>query len=198
MNTNSLDILVGCEYSGVVRDAFVARGHRATSVDLLPSEKPGDHIQADLLQLLDTMPDGYWDIGIFHPPCTHLAVSGARWFPAKRADGSQQAALEFVRRLFASRKKFKRGIVLENPVSIISSRFRKPDQVVQPWMFGHGQTKATCFWIEGDLPKLVPSQVVAGRAAVVHRMPPGPDRWKERSRTLPGIAAAMAMQWGGV
>jgi hypothetical protein len=132
-----------------------------------------------------------WDLMVAHPPCTHLAVSGARWFAEKREE--QEEALEFVRLLLNAPIP---RIALENPVSVISSRIRKPDQIVQPWMFGHGEVKATCLWLKG-LPLLVPTDVVEGRTARVHRMPPGPDRWKERSRTLPGIAAAMADQWGG-
>ena len=127
---------------------------------------------------------------IAHPPCTHLAVSGARWFKEKRKE--QQAALDFVQQLMDAPIP---RICIENPVSIISSRIRKPDQIIQPWMFGHGEVKATCLWLK-NLPKLVPTNIVEGREARVHKMPPGPDRWKERSRTLPGIAEAMASQWG--
>lgn len=181
-------VLVACEYSGVVRDAFRARGHNAWSCDLLPSEAdPTFHIEGDVLPLLD----GGWDLLVAHPPCTDLAVSGARWFPEKRADGRQQRSLAFVRALLDAPIP---RIALENPVSIISSVIRKPDQVIQPWQFGHGETKATCLWLKG-LPPLVPTDVVAGREQRVHMMPPGPDRWKERSRTFPGIAAAMADQW---
>lgn len=181
-------VLVACEYSGVVREAFRARGHDAWSCDLLPAEDGSPfHHQMDVLPLLG---DG-WDLMVAHPPCTDLAVRGARWFPEKRADGRQQASLDFVRALLAAPIP---RIALENPVSIISSAIRKPDQVIQPWMFGHGETKATCLWLKG-LPPLVPTDVVAGREQRVHMMPPGPDRWKERSRTFPGIAAAMAEQW---
>lgn len=182
-------VLVACEFSGIVRDAFRALGHDAVSCDLLPTEAPGPHMQGDVLDLID---GGDFDLMIAHPPCTHLAVSGARWFKEKRAE--QEASLAFVRRLLDAPIP---RIALENPVSIISSRIRKPDQVIQPWQFGHGETKATCLWLKG-LPKLAPTNIVDGRAARVHRMPPGPDRWKERSRTLPGIAAAMAAQWGGL
>jgi hypothetical protein len=129
---------------------------------------------------------------IAHPPCTHLAVSGARWFKDKLAE--QAAALDFVRDLMAA--PIPRACI-ENPVSIISSRIRKPDQIIQPWQFGHGETKATCLWLK-NLPPLQPANVVDGREARVHRMPPGPDRWKERSRTFAGIAEAMARQWGGL
>jgi hypothetical protein len=157
---------------------------------LLPSEDDSPyHIQGDVLALLG---DG-WDLMIAHPPCTHLAVSGARHFAAKKADGRQDAALDFVRALMAA--PIPRWCI-ENPVSIISSRVRKPDQILQPWMFGHGETKATCLWLNGLLP-LRPTNVVEGRESRVHRMPPGPDRWKERSRTFEGIAQAMADQWGG-
>ncbi len=179
-------VLVACEYSGVVRDAFIARGHEAVSCDLLPAEQGAPHFQGDVLYLLENQ---RFDLMIAHPPCTHLAVSGARWFKEKQAE--QAEALEFVRRLLEAPIP---RIALENPVSIISSHIRKPDQIIQPWQFGHGETKATCLWLKG-LPKLVPTNVVAGREARVHRMPPGPDRWRERSRTFAGVAEAMAEQW---
>jgi site-specific DNA-cytosine methylase len=178
-------VLVACEYSGRVRDAFLARGHDALSCDLLPTEVAGPHYQGDVMDIIG---DG-WDLLVSHPPCTHLAVSGARWFKDKRAE--QEEALEFVRRLLDAPIP---RIALENPVSIISSRIRKPDQTIQPWQFGHGETKATCLWLK-NLPPLKPTKVVEGREARVHRMPPGPDRWKERSRTFEGIARAMAAQW---
>ena len=178
-------VLVACEYSGTVRDAFIARGHDAVSCDLLPTDRPGPHLQCDVRDILG---DG-WDLMIAHPPCTHLAVSGARWFKDKRAE--QAEALEFVRTLMAA--PIPRWCI-ENPVSVISSRIRKPDQVVQPWQYGHGETKATCLWLNG-LPKLTPTNVVDGRAARVHRLPPSPDRWKIRSTTYRGIADAMAAQW---
>jgi len=132
-----------------------------------------------------------WDLMIAHPPCTDLAVSGARWFHKKQAE--QAAALDFVRALMAAPIP---RIAIENPISIISSRIRKPDQIIQPWQFGHGETKAACLWLT-NLPPLTPTNVVDGREARVHRMAPGPNRWRERSRTFPGIAAAMAQQWGG-
>lgn len=181
-------VLVACEFSGVVRRAFRARGFDAWSCDLLPAEDGGEHIQGDVADILG---EG-WDLMIAHPPCTHLAVSGARHFAAKVADGRQQAALEFVRVLLNAPIP---RIALENPISIISSRFRKPDQIIQPWQFGHGETKATCLWLK-NLPALAPTDIVEGREARVHRMPPGPDRWKERSRTFTGIGDAMADQWG--
>lgn len=201
MNTR---VLIACEYSATVRDAFRARGFDAWSCDLLPTEgDPRWHIQMDVLECLDPsiyrnhiiLPGGVaepWDLLIAHPPCTDLAVSGARHFAAKIADGRQARALEFVQHLLDAPIPH---IALENPISIISSKIRKPDQIIQPWQFGHGETKATCLWLK-NLPKLVPTDVVDGREARVHRMPPGPNRWKERSRTFQGIADAMATQWG--
>jgi hypothetical protein len=179
-------VLIACEYSGAVRDAFLARGHDALFCDLLPSEAPGPHYQGPVQDLLG---DG-WDLMVAHPPCTHLAVSGARWFKNKQAE--QAEALAFVHLLLAAPIPC---IAQENPVSIISSRIRKPDQIIQPWQFGHGETKATCLWLKG-LPKLVPTDIVDGREARVHKMPPSPDRWKLRSATFQGIADAMADQWG--
>ena len=179
-------VLVACEFSGIVRDAFIAAGHEAVSCDLLPSESYGPHVQGDVRQLLQVP----WDLMIAHPPCTHLAVSGARWFAEKQRE--QTEALQFVRELLEAPIP---RIALENPVSIISSRIRKPDQILQPWQFGHGETKAICLWLKG-LPKLQPIEVVEGREHRVHRMAPSPDRWKERSRFYPGIARAMAEQWG--
>lgn len=188
MDGQRLRVLVACEFSGTVRRAFAARGWDAWSCDLLPAEDDSpQHVVGDVRVALGLK----WDLLIAHPPCTHLAVSGARWFKDKRVE--QAAALDFVRLLLAAPV---RHIALENPISIISSRVRKPDQVIQPWQFGHGETKATCFWLK-NLPLLQPTEIVAGREARVHRMPPGPDRWRERSRTFTGIAAAMAEQWGG-
>jgi hypothetical protein len=161
-------------------------GHDAMSCDLLPTEAPGPHYQGDVREVLH----GDWDLMVCHPPCTHLAVSGARWFKHKHQE--QAEALEFVRLLLSAPI---HRIALENPVSVISSRIRKPDQVIQPWQHGHGETKATCLWLK-NLPKLQPSNVVQGREQRIWKMPPHSDRWKERSRTLPGIAAAMAAQWG--
>jgi hypothetical protein len=180
-------ILVACEYSGRVRDAFIAKGLDAMSCDLLPTDAPGPHYQGDVFDVIG----GGWDLMIAHPPCTHLAVSGARHFAAKQASGVQQEALAFVRRLLGAPIK---RIALENPISIISSHIRKPDQIIQPWQFGHGETKATCLWLKG-LPKLMPTNIVAGREAKVHRMSPSAERWKLRSTTYQGIADAMADQW---
>jgi site-specific DNA-cytosine methylase len=180
-------ILVACEFSGIVRDAFARLGHDAWSCDLMPTETDGQHIQGDASCVLDQK----WDLMIAHPPCTHLAVSGARWFKDKRNEQSQ--ALQFVQLLMDAPIPM---IAIENPISIISSRIRKPDQIIQPWMFGHGETKATCLWLKG-LPKLTPTNIVEGREQRIHKMPPSADRWKERSRTFHGIADAMAAQWGG-
>ena len=184
-----MKVLIACEYSGTVRDAFLARGHDAMSCDILPTDRSGPHYQGDVR---DVLGDG-WDLMIAHPPCTHLAVSGARHFAAKQASGVQDDALDFVRLLLDAPIE---RIALENPVSIISSRIRKPTQIIQPWQFGHGETKATCLWLK-NLPKLVPTDIVPGREARIHRMPPSADRWKLRSTTFVGIAAAMADQWGG-
>lgn len=156
------------------------------SCDLLPTDVAGPHYQGDVFDIINNG----WDLMIAHPPCTHLAVSGARWFKDKQQE--QAEALDFVRRLLAASVA---KIALENPISIISSRICKPDQIIQPWQFGHGETKATCLWLK-NLPKLTPTNIVEGREAKVHRMPPSPNRWKERSRTYQGIANAMAAQWG--
>jgi len=180
-----MKVLVACEFSGIVRDAFKKRGHDAWSCDLLPSERPGQHIQGNVLEYLSG-----WDLLVAHPPCTHLAVSGARWFKDKKRE--QEEALQFVRELLSAPVE---KIALENPVSIISSTIRKPDQIIHPWQFGHGETKATCLWLKNLLP-LMPTDIVAGRETRVHQMSPGPLRWKERSRTYDGIAKAMAEHWG--
>lgn len=179
-------VLVACEFSGVVRRAFTDRGHEAWSCDLLPADDLSpSHFVGDVRALLKDE----WDLMIAHPPCTHLAVSGARWFKDKREE--QEEALAFVRTLLEAPIP---RIALENPVSVISSRIRKPDQIIQPWQFGHGETKKTCLWLK-NLPKLRPTNIVEGREARVHRMPPGPDRWKKRSITYQGVAEAMADQW---
>ena len=184
---SKLRVLVACEYSAVVRDAFRARGFDAWSCDLLPSERdPAWHIEGDVTSVLGDN----WDLMIAHPPCTHLAVSGARWFKDKAEE--QAEALAFVRTLLNAPIPH---IALENPVSIISSRIRKPDCTFQPWEHGHGEVKRTCLWLK-NLPPLKPSDIVEGREARVHKMPPGPNRWKERSRTFEGVAKAMADQWG--
>jgi site-specific DNA-cytosine methylase len=187
-------VLVACEYSGRVRHAFRARDHRAYSCDLLPAEDGSPyHFQGDVFEAIKAMRHmEEIDLLIAHPPCTHLSVSGARHFDAKRADGRQQEAIEFFLKL--AHAPIPR-IAIENPVCIMSSVWREPDQIIQPWQFGHGETKATCLWLKG-LPPLKPTNIVPGREPRVHRMSPGPDRWKERSRTYEGIAEAMAEQWG--
>ncbi|WP_436402939.1 hypothetical protein [Stenotrophomonas sp. 6O] len=180
--------LVACEYSGRVRDALRSRGVEAMSCDLLPTERPGPHYQGDVR---DVLGDG-WDLLIAHPPCTHLAVSGARWFKDKQKE--QAEALDFVRLLLNAPVP---RIALEQPISIVASRIAPTSQVIHPWQFGHGERKTTCLWLI-NLPHLVPTNIVEGREERVHRMAPGPDRWKERSRTFQGIADAMADQWSNV
>jgi site-specific DNA-cytosine methylase len=203
-----LRVLVACEFSGIVRDAFAARGHDAWSCDLLPTERPGNHIQGDVLTVLT---DG-WDLMIAHPPCIHLAVSGARWFKGKQAE--QKEALEFIRILLAAPID---RIALENPVGIISTRIRKPNQIIQPFWFGDSIQKATCLWLK-NLKPLTPTKIVdrgliyvdprGNKHGGVHTMrakiaysplmplPRNEERWKIRSRTFSGIAEAMAEQWG--
>ena len=195
-----MKVIVACEFSGIVRDAFAARGHDAWSCDLLPSERPGNHIQGDVRQYV-RRPQG-WDLMIAFPPCTHLAVSGARWFEEKKVE--QEEALEF----FAW---FINGpapkIAIENPVGIVSTRIRRPTQIVHPWWFGHKEMKSTCLWLYGGLPTLKPTNMVGPPPKdkeekksweKVHRATPGPDRWKVRSRTYQGFADAMAEQWGAL
>lgn len=185
-----MKVLIACEMSGRVRDAFIARGHDAISCDIIPSLTAGPHYEGDVFDIIN---DG-WDLMIGHPPCTHLAVSGARYFAEKRANGRQQAALDFVRKLMDAPIP---RIAIENPVSILSSHIRKPDQIIQPWMFGHDETKATCLWLK-ELPKLVPTDVVEGREQRIWKMPPSKDRAMLRSITYQGIADAMAEQWGAL
>jgi hypothetical protein len=186
-------VLVACEFSGTVRDAFAARGHDAWSCDYLETESEGNHIQGDVRNNLRLG----WDLMIAHPPCTHLAVSGAAHFHKKQKE--QAEALDFVRLLMAAPIP---KICVENPISVISTKIRKPDQIVQPWMFGHPEQKSTCFWLKG-LPLLRPTDNVhAAMMALpknkrerLHYLPPSADRWKLRSITYPGIARAMAEQW---
>ena len=180
-------VLIACEYSGAVRDAFIAVGHDAMSCDLLPTDAPGPHYQGDVREVLDYP----WDLMIAHPPCTHLSVSGARHFVEKRKDGRQQSAVAFF--MMLAKADIPR-IAIENPICIMSSVWRKPDQVIQPWQFGHGETKATALWLK-CLPPLEPTNIVSGREARIHRMPPSADRWKLRSATYAGIAKAMSQQW---
>lgn len=179
-------VLIACEFSGVVRDAFTRRGHDATSCDLLPTQTVGQHYQGDVRDILDDR----WDLMIAHPPCTHLALSGARWFKDKAKE--QAESLEFVRHLMDAPIP---RTAIENPASVISSHIRRPDQIIQPWQFGHGETKTTCLWLKG-LPPLTATRVVSGREPRVHLLPPSPTRWMERSKTFQGIADAMADQWG--
>lgn len=180
-------VLIACEFSGVVREAFIARGHDAWSCDLLPPEDGRlFHIKADVRTVLH---DG-WDLMIAHPPCTLLARAGARWWRDAPA-GAQAEALQFVRDLLAAPIP---RIAVENPPGRIGTQIRPANQYIQPWQFGHGETKMTGLWLK-NLPLLTPTRVVAGRQPKVHYAAPGPRRWIERSRTLPGIAAAMARQW---
>jgi site-specific DNA-cytosine methylase len=192
-----LRVLIACEYSGVTRRAFAARGHDVMSCDLLESEDNSPyHYTGDIRDML-AQP---WDLMIAHPPCTDIAVSGAAWFKEKIADGRQERALDFVR--FLMMQDIPR-IAIENPVSVISSKIRRPDQIVQPWMFGHKEQKATCLWLKG-LPKLKATNDVKAEMMLLpkrererlHYLPPSPTRWKERSRTFTGIADAFAEQWG--
>jgi hypothetical protein len=192
-----MNVLVGCEFSGRVRDAFRRRGHEAWSCDLEGVEPEGEwpnyHLFGDVRWFLDGSrgPCTNWDLAIFHPSCTHLAVSGARWFKHKREE--QAAALDFVRELLAAPVP---RIALENPVSIISSHIRKPDQIVQPWMFGDPEYKATCWWLKNLPPLKHTKYVFRNIKSSVHRAPPGPNRGQDRSRTFPGMAEAIADQWG--
>ena len=192
-----LNVLIGCEYSGVVREAFAARGHNAWSCDLLPSDTPTDkHYQGDIFDFID----GDWDLGIFHPPCTDLAISGAAWFPEKIKDGRQQAAIKFFERLYQCDIP---RVCLENPVGVISTKsyIGKPTQYVQPYEYGHTEQKKTGLWLRG-LDPLVPTDIkdLTGLPKKVtqrlHYLPPSKDRWKLRSTTYKGIAQAMAEQWG--
>lgn len=196
-------VLIGCEYSGVVRDAFIRLGHDAMSCDLLPTEKPGPHYQGDVFDVIDYP----WDLGIFHFPCTNTAVSGAAWFEEKRMDGRQQASVSLFMRGWRRAAHIPK-VAFEQPVSIISSLFRKPDQFIQPWQYGHAETKKTALWLRG-LPALYPTNRIepefiigkdGSKYSPVHycsQWKNGEERWKIRSRTYPGIARAMAEQWGG-
>jgi len=186
LQMKKMNVLIACEFSGKIREAFVQKGHNAWSCDLIPSEISGQHIQGDVLDIINND----WDLMIAHPPCTFLAVSGARWFEYRQKQ--QKEALRFVKQLLQAHI---RKICIENPVSIISTKIRKPDQIIQPWMFGHGETKATCLWLK-NLPLLTPTNIVKGREHKIHKMPPSRNRGKLRSITYQGIADAMAEQWG--
>lgn len=183
-----MKVLIACEFSGIVRDAFLAKGHDAWSCDLLDTElSSSNHFKCDIKDLLKEIPE--WDLMIAHPPCTHLAVSGARWFKYKEKE--QKEAIEFIK--FLLNQPINK-IALENPVSIISTHIRQPDQIIQPWQFGHGETKSICLWLK-NLPLLKPTNVVSGRKPRIHYESPGPERWKNRSRFYIGVADAMAKQW---
>jgi hypothetical protein len=196
-----MKILIACEYSGTVRDAFIKKGHDAISCDLLPTDKTGPHYQGDVFDIIN---DGF-DLMIAHPPCTYLTVSANKWYKdqperksgtlvgARRREAREES-IEFFLKLYNCGIP---KIAIENPIGVLSSRFRKPDQVLQPWMFGHGETKATCLWLKG-LPLLTPTDVVDGREQRLHYLPKTEDRWKIRSVTFQGIADAMAEQWGNV
>lgn len=191
-----MKVLIACEYSGRVRDAFIGGGHDAMSCDLLGTDTPGPHYQGDVRDVLDYP----WDLMIAHPPCTNLSVSGAAWFAKKRLLGAQQASASFF--MMLAKADIPR-IAIENPVCVMSSLWRKPDQLIQPWMFGHAEQKATCLWLKG-LPKLTPTNNVKDEMMTLprnqrerlHFLPPSEDRWKLRSETYQGIANAMAEQWG--
>jgi len=195
-----MKILIACEYSGRVRDAFIARGHAAMSCDLLPTDAPGPHYQGDVFDIIN---DG-WDLMVAHPPCTYLCVSGMHWTTRGLRDPQlTEDALDFVRLLMDAPIP---RIAIENPVSVISSRIRKPDQIIQPWWFGHDASKKTCLWLK-NLPPLKPTDMLPGDAKTrranqtasgQNKLPPSKDRWKLRSATYQGIADAMAAQWGGL
>jgi len=186
-----MKVLIACEFSGIVREAMTVAGHDAWSCDLLPPEIPGNHIIGDVTPILDAG----WDMMIAHPPCTRLAASGARWFKGRESE--QDKSLAFVSALLDANIPM---IALENPVGVISTRIRKPDQIIQPWMFGHDASKKTCLWLKG-LPLLQPTEIITKdrysnqTPSGQNNLGPGPDRWKDRSRTYTGIAAAMAAQW---
>ena len=184
-----MKVLIGCEFSQILTKTFRDKGHEAYSCDIIPTEgNPDWHIQCDVLDILNQK----WDLAIFHPPCTHLAVSGARYFKEKMKDGRQQQAIDF---FMAISNADIPKIAIENPIGIMSTVYRKPDQIIQPYMFGHPETKATCLWLKG-LPKLVPTNIVEGREQRIWKMPPSDHRAKDRSRTYGGIAKAMAATWG--
>lgn len=184
-----MKVLIACEFSGIVREAFKAKGHDAWSCDLLPTEILSNHIQGDVLGVLQGKSAQYFDMMIAFPPCTHLCVSGARWFKDKVV--VQKEAIDFFMKLANMPIP---NIAIENPIGIMSTQWRKPDQIIQPWQFGHGETKATCLWLK-NLPLLKATEIVDGREARIHKMTPSENRSKERSRTYLGIANAMAEQW---
>lgn len=181
-----MKVLIACEFSGIVRDAFIKKGHVATSCDFEDTESPGPHLKCDVRDLDIKQ----YDMLLAFPPCTYLAVSGARWWKNRKEE--QELAINFVEWLITQKIK---KIAIENPIGKLSTAIRKPDQIIQPWQYGHGETKATCLWLKG-LPKLYPTAIADGREHHIHRMAPSKDRSKNRSRTFQGIANAMAEQWG--
>jgi hypothetical protein len=185
-------VLVACEFSGKVRDAFIANGHEAISCDLLPSESPGPHIQGDVLDIIE---EG-WDLMIAHPPCTYLCNSGVSWLYKREGRWEEmEKGAKFFKHLLQAPIPM---IAIENPIMhkhAVKIIGRRQDQVIQPWQFGHGETKATCLWLK-NLPTLLPAKIVSGREQRLHKLPPSKDRWKLRSETYQGIADAMALQWG--
>ena len=182
-----MKVIVACEFSGTVRDAFISQGHEAISCDILPTESPGPHILGDIKEVDLSQ----YDLMIAHPPCTHLAVSGAARFKYKVKE--QAEALDFVRWLMDAPVPM---IAVENPVSVISTKIRKPDQIIHPWEYGHPEEKTTCIWLKG-LPKLQATSVLPGKHPnKMYWLSPSKDRWKLRSKTFTGIAEAMAQQWG--
>jgi len=185
-----MKVLIACEFSGIVRNEFAKLGHNAWSCDLLPTEIPGQHYQGYLEDFIGEGSE--WDLIIAHPPCRYLAVSGARWW--KGREEKQIAAFYFV--MMIAKRNCKK-IAIENPIGALSTLWRKPDQIIQPWQFGHGETKATCLWLKG-LPKLTPTNIVAGREQKIWKMPPSDHRAKDRSKTYLGIAKAMAEQWSTI
>ena len=190
-----MKVLIACEFSGIVRDAFIKRGHDAVSCDLLPTERPGPHIQSDVFDLFDEQ----WDLMVAFPPCTYLCNSGVRWLSGSSARWSKMTmAGAFFRTFLEIKSRHCCRIAVENPIPHRYARYeigRKYDQIIQPWQFGHGETKATCLWLKG-LPNLEPTNIVKGRDARIHKMPPSKDRGRLRSITFQGIADAMAEQWG--
>jgi len=187
----AVKVLIACESSGTVREAFRLLGHDTWSCDLLAADDDSPfHIQGDCIPVIRRG----WDLVIAHPPCTHLACSGARHFAAKRADGRQQQGIDLFMAIVDACDDAAQSWAVENPIGIMSRIYRKPDQIIQPWQYGQGETKSTCLWLH-NLPKLVPTDIVSGRVARIHRLPPSKDRWKIRSKTFQGIADAMASQW---
>lgn len=190
---NKKKILIACESSGIVRDAFINKGHDAMSCDILDTDRPGPHYKGDVREVLNYP----WDMMIFHAPCTHICVSGARHFKSKILDGRQQQGVSFFMELWRHGYEHIEYVAAEQPIGILSTIFMKPHQIIQPWQFGHGETKSTCLWLK-NLPNLKPTNIAKGRESRIHRLPPSKDRAKIRSETYKGIAEAMADQWGQI